>query len=115
MPKPVQEVSMEDEEQSDRCGQEARSSVASLLSMILPESQALPASAEAQAAKEHGQAQEMHPIERRGGNKSNDSVSYEGDNDDSIIYNSPDVARQMTKTKLEDLKTRAQKLKNQKK
>lgn len=57
----------------------------------------------------------MHPIEKRRGNQSNDSVSYEGDNDDSIIYNSPDVSRQMTKTKLEDLKTRAQKLKNQKK
>lgn len=45
---------MEDEEQSDRCGQEARSSVASLLSMILPEPQAASVTAEAHAAKENG-------------------------------------------------------------
>lgn len=39
LPKTVQEVSMEDEELSERCGQEARSSVASLISMIQPEGQ----------------------------------------------------------------------------
>ena len=66
------------------------------------------ASAETHAAKENGLTggQELNSIEKRRANQSNDSVSYEGDNDDSIIY-SQDMSRQMTKTKLEDLKSRA--------
>jgi len=73
--------------------------------MIHQEPQA--AVADSQAFKDNGLiGQELNTIEKRRANQSNDSVSYEGDNDDSIIY-SQDMSRQMTKTKLEDLKSRA--------
>lgn len=113
MPKTVQEVSMEDEEQSERCGQEARSSVASLISMIQPDGQA-PA-LDAQAKDQGVLGQELKSIDKRKANQSiNESVSYDGDNDDSVIERSTEINIK-SKTKLEDLKNRAQKLKNQKK
>lgn len=113
MPKTVQEVSMEDEEQSERCGQEARSSVASLISMIQPDGQI--AASEAQVKEQGAHGQELKSIEKRKNNQSiNESVSYDGDNDDSVIEQSAEINLK-NKTKLEDLKNRAQKLKNQKK
>lgn len=111
MPKTVQEVSMEDEEQSERCGQEARSSVASLISMIQPDGHVMAAETHPKDQGAHGQ--ELKPIEKRKHNQSiNESVSYDGD-DDSVIRSAEINIK--SKTKLEDLKNRAQKLKNQKK
>lgn len=113
MPKTVQEVSVEDEEQSERCGQEARSSVASLISMIQPDGQI--AALEAQVKEQGTHGQELKSIDKRKNNQSiNESISYDGDNDDSVIEQSAEMNLK-NKTKLEDLKNRAQKLKNQKK
>lgn len=105
MPKTVQEVSMEDEEQSERCGQEARSSVASLISMIQADGQM--AATEAQAKDQGAHGQELKSIDKRKNNQSiNESVSYDGDNDDSMIKESTEINLK-NKSKLEDLKNRA--------
>lgn len=80
--------------------------------MIQPDGQLAASDALSKEQGLHGQ--ELKSIEKKKDNQSyEDSVSYDGDNDDSLIERSSEM-HMKNKTKLEDLKNRAQKLKNQK-